>query len=307
MPSCAPRAFPLLLCARAAALTARQASPPRWAPASASAQPPPPALLTFDCTGTLFVPRLSVGALYKAALVDAAAAGPHAAAAGALDPDALSRAFGEAYAQAERVWPCFGAGALPSAEWWRQVVRQTFERAGAPVATLEALLPEAFDALYHRVFVSTESWRLTEGAEETLRALSEWRQAQPEGERMAVGVISNWDERLPTLLEELGIAQHMDVVITSRQASVEKPSADIFQRARAAAGVAADARAVHVGDSFSKDVVGAAGANWEALHLISQRQLDQCSASELARMDSIPHKRIFSLLELPQALGLELA
>ena len=100
---------------------------------------PRPALVTFDCTGTLFEPTASIGTLYGRAIVDAAnAVGAPCgtwADADVLAP-ALDRAFGEAYTEQMGVAPCFGARdpryVSSSREWWRAVVESTFTRAGVP-------------------------------------------------------------------------------------------------------------------------------------------------------------------------------
>jgi len=139
-----------------------------------------------------------------------------------------------------------------------------------------------------------------------LRALNEWRDAQPEGRRTALGVIANWDERLPSLLDALGISAYLDVVITSREAGVEKPAQAIFTAAREATGVPAGSRAVHVGDTFSRDVAGAAACGWDAVFVTSKARLERCSAAARERMEATPHVRVFGLGELSDALGLPL-
>ena len=61
-----------------------------------------------------------------------------------------------------------------------------------------------------------------------------------------------------------GIAHTIDFVVASRLEKVEKPSREIFDRARALAGVSAEARCVHVG-LFALDVQGAVDAGFEAV------------------------------------------
>ena len=114
------------------------------------------------------------------------------------------------------------------------------------------------------------------------------------------------------------------------QAGVAKPSAELFARARGLAGVAADARCLHVGDSFSRDVVGAAGAlnrwavatpaclgatqvrtpplpgpspgaGWEALFVCSAEQRAAVGGEALA---AVEHAHLESLARLPALLSL---
>lgn len=102
--------------------------------------------------------------------------------------------------------------------------------------------------------------------EHAARNLWEWKaaDAEPTLERLqAAGlrlvVVSNADGRLVGLLERAGFARFFGIVADSHVVGVEKPDPAIFQGVLAAAGVTADA-AVHVGDFYTLDVVGARAA-----------------------------------------------
>lgn len=266
-------------------------------------------LLTLDCTGTLFEPTASVGQLYHEALHEQAALrSPQCLeAAAALSADSLNTAFGVAYGTAARARPCFGGASggspITSKEWWRGVVEETIlGAAGSDAQQLRPVLPATFDTLFGRTFVSAKSWRLRPHALEALRAISDHRATQSSEHRMVVGVISNWDERLPLVLEALSVSVHLDFVLTSRQAAVEKPSAEIFARARELAGVP-DGRAIHVGDSVATDVVGAVSAGYEAVFVKSDAKLQRLGAKERALLDSMPHQRLADLSALPELVG----
>ena len=82
---------------------------------------------------------------------------------------------------------------------------------------------------------------------------------------MKVGVVSNFDDRLPLLLKNLGIDSHFDFVLTSHSVGQAKPSPSIFAAAATSAGGVDPADCVHVGDSFAKDVVGAAASGWHSV------------------------------------------
>lgn len=60
-------------------------------------------------------------------------------------------------------------------------------------------------------------------------------------------------------LRRLGIADYVDVLVTSEEAGVEKPDAVIFDMVLGKLAVAPD-EALYVGDSFEKDVIGAGNA-----------------------------------------------
>jgi len=71
-----------------------------------------------------------------------------------------------------------------------------------------------------------------------------------------VGIISNISCRLPELLEQLEIASYFDFAIASDVFGASKPDPSIFEEALRIANVSAS-QAIHVGDSYEADVVGA--------------------------------------------------
>jgi HAD superfamily hydrolase (TIGR01509 family) len=99
-------------------------------------------------------------------------------------------------------------------------------------------------------------------------------------------VASNWDCSLPEVLERAGLASLVDGVVPSATVGAAKPDPALFEAALRVAGVAAE-RALHVGDSLSKDVAGASEAGIAAVLLDRARE----------RPDVAP--RIESLAELP--------
>lgn len=121
---------------------------------------------------------------------------------------------------------------------------------------------------------------------ETNRALAEWRksynppvglwnQADPEAEAVLrrlrsegvrTGVVSNSNGSVQQILEELGLASHLDFILDSAVVGVEKPDPRIFRLALEAARVTPE-EAVYIGDLYSVDVLGARGAGLEAILL----------------------------------------
>ena len=78
------------------------------------------------------------------------------------------------------------------------------------------------------------------------------------GAGFKLAIVSNWDTPLDPLIERLGIAEYFDAIVASHDGRVrsEKPDSHIFNYALAAVGVSAE-EAVHVGDTFAADIVGA--------------------------------------------------
>lgn len=193
----------------------------------------------FDAAGTLLTVRGSVGEIYAQ----------------------LARVYGKEATAAQleerfrRCFPRMPALAFPSAapehipelerQWWHDLVQRIFTPLG-PFPSFAAY----FDALFTR-FAHPDAWQLYADTEETLHQL---------GQRgFRLGIISNFDSRLFGILEGLGIAPLFDTVIISTRAGAAKPAREIFLQALSSLGVAAE-EAVHVGDSYDADVVGARAA-----------------------------------------------
>ena len=66
------------------------------------------------------------------------------------------------------------------------------------------------------------------------------------------------------LLDELDLADWFVTIVISDRVGYGKPHPAIFRAALEAAGVPAE-RAVHVGDSYAKDVLGAVGVGMAAM------------------------------------------
>jgi putative hydrolase of the HAD superfamily len=71
-----------------------------------------------------------------------------------------------------------------------------------------------------------------------------------------LGVISNWGTDLPEYLTSFGLARYFEVIIASEAVGASKPHREIFLRGLSALDVR-PGEAVHVGDDYWADVVGA--------------------------------------------------
>jgi len=73
---------------------------------------------------------------------------------------------------------------------------------------------------------------------------------------LKLGLISNWDRRLESLVEGLGLSEMLSTVISSAEVGLHKPDPRIFDLACERLGVAPE-DAAHVGDHHYADIVGA--------------------------------------------------
>jgi putative hydrolase of the HAD superfamily len=109
---------------------------------------------------------------------------------------------------------------------------------------------------------------------------------------VTLGVISNFEEWLERLLEQLGVSSYFAVRVISGVEGLEKPDPKIFQLAMERAGVE-PGRSVYVGDNPEFDVDPALAVGMFPV-LIDRRD----------RFPDAPGVRIASLEELPDVLGL---
>ena len=200
------------------------------------------AALLFDVTDTLIELAEDVGAPYARV---AARHGVH------VPADALSASFLRIVKSADdRVFPGLPAKAIPDAEreWWRARVRETFALAApeAPFANFEAFFGELFAH-----YSGAEAWRLCPGARPALE------NARRAGLRL--GVVSNFDYRLPDLLQALEIDEFLETTTHPASCGLAKPSAAIFQAAARALDLA-PGQCAYVGHDPRLDLAGARAA-----------------------------------------------
>lgn len=173
-----------------------------------------------------------------------------------LDPQALSAAAAEL---GERVEPAAIAAAQhPSKrayqahlsrgesheDGWGVLVGDMLARAGVAPARVRELLPglrRAHDDFYF--------WR-------TVPADLPGALARARAAGLRLGVISNSEGRLTSVLERVGLLSSFDLVVDSHLEGVAKPDPAIFLRALERLGVAAE-RSVYAGDIPEVDVEGA--------------------------------------------------
>lgn len=120
----------------------------------------------------------------------------------------------------------------------------------------------------YALYGSKDAWILTPDSESILQKL--------ENAGICLGVISNFDERLSTILHELQIIQHFKFVLSSYQSGCAKPHPDIFKLAEAKANVKnlQKSEIVHIGDNVELDYNAAKNVGWNALLFIGSNPLN---------------------------------
>src|SRR5689334_5320583 len=136
--------------------------------------------------------------------------------------------------------------------WWFDIVHNVFYRVG---------MFERFDDFFERVFQVFEepgSWQLFPETARTLAALKT--------QGVELGIISNFDSRLFSVMRGLGLENTFDTVTISSLSQAAKPAPRIFQLALDKHAVDPE-EALHIGDSLRDDVEGARKAGLHAVLL----------------------------------------
>lgn len=195
-------------------------------------------LLTVDAAGTLVRPWPSVGAVYGRT------AREHGI---EVSDEEVNTEF---YKTFGRLQTCKQTNEGEESEFWRQVVTQTF-RPFAGNINLDPLFEELWN-----LFAKGECWKLAEKAESTLTTLRE--------RGYVLAVLSNNDARLRSVLADLKIDQAFDHLFISSEMGCEKPELEIFRKVEQAMDRKSN-EILHLGDSHSRDFLGARKAGWSAL------------------------------------------
>lgn len=202
--------------------------------------------ITFDAAGTLLEPWPSVGAVY-ARVAEECGIGPVAA-------DDLNRQFARVWKNKQR----FDYSRVA----WRHIVEKTF-------SGLAHTKPAFFDHLYDE-FAQPRCWRVYD---DVAPALERCR-----SKGLKLGVISNWDERLRPLLEQIGLAPYFDAIVISSDTGHRKPARAVFERAAETLQLPPE-RILHVGDSVEEDLDGALAAGFQSVLLDRRGTAKPCIVS----------------------------
>ena len=126
--------------------------------------------------------------------------------------------------------------------------------------TEDSKLRQLSDFLYED-FTSPEYCSIFDGAEEALKNLT--------NSGITLAVLSNFDERLPTILKTLNLHDCFDHVFCSGVCGHAKPDREMFELVLKRYNVAASS-CLHVGDDLELDYLAARRAGMNAL-LVNQK------------------------------------
>lgn len=203
-------------------------------------------LITLDANNTLFRVRGSVGQIYNAISKQYG----HF-----LDEKNLNNEFNKAYKFYYKKYPNFGVKNDMTAQcFWYKIVHDTFVNTGLDD---KAVITKIADSLYLD-FTLSSNWELFDDVHPVLQYLK--------SKDFDLGVVSNFDERLPLILEGLDVLKYFSFVLCSTEVKIVKPSPEIFELALRKAGVEPD-EALHVGDNIMLDYNAAKAVGMSAFVL----------------------------------------
>ncbi|DAZ93694.1 TPA: hypothetical protein N0F65_009245 [Lagenidium giganteum] len=209
--------------------------------------------VTLDATGTLLRPRQSIGKVYidhyqrlAPQLLPEDTRQRH-------EQTVTTRFVAAVRAQSQRAGnfgrPWQLKDASTALDWWTRVILDSL-----PPECLDGLGAAAHVTLAHSLYAyyaTADAWAVFPEVPSLLQRL------RADGVR--IGVISDFDERLPSLLRGLGLADCMDVVTTSWTHGVPKPDASIFHATfqQLHAPELTRETCLHVGDHLRRDYLAA--------------------------------------------------
>jgi putative hydrolase of the HAD superfamily len=208
-----------------------------------------PQVIFFDAVGTLFGVRGSVGEVYGEL------ARQHGV---EVSAEILNQAFSQSFKAAT---PCAFAGADPTQitalefVWWKAIVQQTFAQAGVLAKFTDF---STFFAELYTHFATAAPWFVYADVLPTLMHL------QQSG--ITIGIVSNFDSRLYSVLSALKLNYFFSSVTISTEVGVAKPDRKIFDFALARHHCPAEA-AWHIGDSLKEDYQAAKAAGLHGIWL----------------------------------------
>jgi len=215
-------------------------------------------VVLLDVGETLVGPRESFGAVYARVLASLGLEipGPF-----------LERCLRQVWDEMDRLVPrgTDRYGYFPGGEdeYWFRFAKGTIERAARRTVS-EGFVRETLEHL-RRAFRDAGAWKVYA---DVIPALVELRAA---GARL--GIVSNWDSRLPRLLERLGLAPFFEAVGVSHLEGIEKPDPELFHRVLGRLEARPD-QALHVGDVPELDLEGARAAGLDAALVDRRGKLD---------------------------------
>lgn len=202
----------------------------------------------FDLVGTLIYVKDSVGTVYS---IVANGFGYE------TNPDLLNKSFKEIFNSKESPT----GGNEKEKSWWKDLVRDVFKTSGYE-------LGDSFDSIFETIFKefsASSSWGIYPEVESTFLSLKNLN--------LKIGLISNFDSRLESLLDNLKIKNHFDLLVYSGKVGFSKPNKKIFLHALNELNLIPE-EVIYVGDDLNNDFYPALDLGMNALLIDRHNSID---------------------------------
>ena len=146
------------------------------------------------------------------------------------------------------------SGSQEEKKFWKNLVYEVFQ----PLGGLDRF--DEYFALIFEVFVEGSNWKIYEDVIES-KIFQKLKERD-----VILGVISNWDSRLISTLENLNLADNFKFILPSAVVGSAKPDKKIFEEALRLSGVKPH-EACHIGDEVKTDIEGARNIGIHAILL----------------------------------------
>ena len=166
------------------------------------------------------------------------------------------------------------SGEQAERDFWKSLVFQVFEHSGG----LENF--EHYFEIIYEAFARKDHWHVFDdvidsGILEKLKNSS-----------ITLGVVSNWDSRLHTILKGTGLAEYFDFILASAELGSAKPDKKIFIEAIRRSGVK-PAEVCHIGDDLRADIRGANSVGIEAILIDRNRKHKKNSLATISSFQEL--------------------
>jgi REG-2-like HAD superfamily hydrolase len=158
--------------------------------------------------------------------------------------------------------PGYGVhNAISSKQWWSMLVKQAFQNECISSNQMQLLAAIIYDE-----FAKGDMWIQHSQAQHVLKILQK---------KACLGIISNFDERLESLLEQHDLRSYFKFVLTPRTCGMYKPQEKIFSHAGHLAHVDDMYNVCHIGDDVRLDYRAALASHCQAVLLTKNEEAKQ--------------------------------
>ncbi|KAJ1345872.1 hypothetical protein KIN20_000498 [Parelaphostrongylus tenuis] len=191
----------------------------------------------------------------------------------AVDSSLLATSFLKHMKILSKDHPCFGFNSIGHVEWWKRVVVGCLKEASA--TSIPRLKANEIAEYLFNFYSDGNAWRIVDP--ELNAFINSLRR-----KRIGVVIVSNFDDRLEKILQDLNLYSLFDLIVASGEVGVEKPSPSIFELVKNHYRLSDASELLHIGDSVQKDYLGAKNFGANAI------LFDRCSLNnDVPKVDKI--------------------